>query len=215
MPIVPAFGAFYLLVKHYGQKDVTWWLDQYAFHRDVATTGWSSSGLAMLFRPADADVPLAPDLASVKVFNEIGWAAVADHWPRPRMYVAAKTGDLSATGKIWTFDKLDRTLSTVSIADGLLYIADLPGRLYCLDAETGACYWVHDTKQQVWGSTLVADGKVYMPTSKGLWVLSAGKELKILHRITLGGRVYASPIVANGTLYIATTTGWLWAVGRK
>ena len=33
----------------------------------------------------------------------------------------------------------------------------------------GKCYWVHDTNCEVWGSTLVADGKVYMPTSKGLW----------------------------------------------
>jgi hypothetical protein len=53
-----------------------------------------------------------------------------------------------------------------------------------------------------------------MPTSKGLWVLAAGKELKILTRISLGGKVYASPIVANGTLYVATNAGWLWAVGQ-
>jgi outer membrane protein assembly factor BamB len=67
----------------------------------------------------------------------------------------------------------------------------------------------------VWGSTLVADGKVFMPTSKGLWVLAAGKELKALTHLTLGGKVYASPIVANGTLYVATNTGWLWAVGKQ
>ena len=32
----------------------------------------------------------------MKVFNEIGWAAMADHWPSPSLYVSAKTGDLSA-----------------------------------------------------------------------------------------------------------------------
>jgi hypothetical protein len=38
----------------------------------------------------------AANLMPVKVFHEIGWAALADRWPRPGLYVAAKTGDLSA-----------------------------------------------------------------------------------------------------------------------
>jgi len=124
------------------------------------------------------------------------------------------SGDITATGKVWTYQGLDRTLSTVSVADGLLYISDVGGRLHCLDAKTGKCRWIHDTKCEVWGSTLVADGKVYMPTSKGLWVLAAGDDLKILAHISLGGKVYASPIVANGTLYVATNAGWLWAVSQ-
>jgi hypothetical protein len=54
-----------------------------------------------------------------------------------------------------------------------------------------------------------------MPTMKGLWVLTTGKELQVLSRITLGGKVYASPVAANGTLYVATTQGWLWAVCQQ
>ena len=125
------------------------------------------------------------------------------------------SGDITASGKVWTYQGLDRTLSTVSVADGLLYVSDVAGRLHCLDAETGRRLWMHDAKCEVWGSTLVADGKVYMPTSKGLFVLAAGKDLKILAHITLGGKMYASPVVANGTLYVATNTGWLWAVRRQ
>lgn len=121
-------------------------------------------------------------------------------------------GDITTTGKIWSYQGLDRTLSTVSVLDGLLYILDVGGRLHCLDADTGACLWIHDTHCETWGSTLVADGKVYMPTSKGLWILATGRELKVLNHISLGGRVYASPVAANGTLYVATTQGWLWAV---
>lgn len=125
---------------------------------------------------------------------------------------ATKTGDITKTGKIWTYQGLDRTLSTASVAGGLVYLSDVAGRLHCLDARTGRLYWIHDTHSEVWGSTLVADGKVYMPTPKGLWVLSAGKELKVLSRINLGATVHASPVAANGTLYVATTAGWLWAV---
>ena len=118
-PTVPTFGAFYLLTKHFGLKEVTWWLDTYAFHRDAATTGWSSAGLAMIFRPDDADITQQPDLAAVKVFHEIGWAAMADRWPRPGLYVAVKTGDLSANHS-------QRDMNSIQLqVDGEMLLRDL------------------------------------------------------------------------------------------
>jgi outer membrane protein assembly factor BamB len=125
---------------------------------------------------------------------------------------ATKTGDITQAGRVWTYQGLDRTLSTVSIADGLLHINDVGGRLHCVDAETGKCYWVHESNSTVWGSTLVADGKVYMPTPKGLIVLAAGKEKKILSQTSVGATIDATPVAANGTLYIASRGGWLWAL---
>lgn len=127
---------------------------------------------------------------------------------------ATGTGDITRTGRLWTYQGLDRTLSTVAIADGLLYLCDVAGRLHCVDAETGQCYWVHESNSAVWGSTLVADGKVYLPTPKGLIVLAAGKERKVLSQINVGAPIYATPVVANGTLYIASRSGWLWAVSQ-
>jgi hypothetical protein len=58
----------------------------------------------------------------------------------------------------------------------------------------------------------VADGKVFMSTAKGLFVLAAGKEKKLLSQVSLGAPVFASPVAANGTLYVAAKNGWLWAV---
>jgi outer membrane protein assembly factor BamB len=125
---------------------------------------------------------------------------------------ATGTGDITQTGKVWTYQGLDRTLSTASVADGLLYLCDVAGRLHCIDANTGRCYWVHESNATTWGSSLVADGKVYMPTSKGLIVLAAGKEKKILSQSNLGSPICATPVAANGTLYLASRAGWLWAV---
>ena len=124
---------------------------------------------------------------------------------------ATRTGDISKTGRIWSYDKLDRTLSTVSIADGLLYVCDFVGTLHCLDAETGRCYWTHATKAETWGSTLVADGKVYFGTQKAFWVLAAGKEKKLLGEFHLGAPVWCTPVTANGVLYVASQT-YLWAL---
>ncbi len=124
---------------------------------------------------------------------------------------ATRTGDITQTGKIWSYEGLDRTLSTVSVADGLVYVADVVGAVHCLDAETGRLYWVHQTGAEVWGSTLVADGKLYLGTKKSFWVLAAGKQLKVLHEIRLGASVWSTPVAADGLLFVASQR-YLWAV---
>ena len=128
---------------------------------------------------------------------------------------ATQTGDVTQTARVWTYQGLDRTLSTVSISDGRLYVCDVGGRLHCLDAENGKLHWIHDTASVVWGSTLVADGKVYLPTPKGLFVFAASPQKKLLSQINLGATIYATPVAANGSLYIASRGGWLWAVSQN
>lgn len=125
-----------------------------------------------------------------------------------------KTGDQS--GKpIWTFDGLGRTISTPSIANGLVFQAEYDGDLHCIDAKTGKQLWVHETQSRIWGSTLVADGKVYLPTEDGaLHILAATKEKKVLGTADFRAPIYSSPIVANNVLFIASMTH-LYAIGTK
>ena len=124
---------------------------------------------------------------------------------------ATKTGDVTSRGTIWSYDQIDRSLSTVSIADGLVYAADMPGRVHCLDAESGRRYWVYDCHSDIWTSTLVVAGKVFVGTRKGLCVLAAGREPKLLATVRLGSAVRSMPVAANGTLYVASQR-YLWAV---
>lgn len=123
-PAVPAHGMFYLLSRQYAQREVTWWLDTYAFQRDVSTTGWSTAGLAMLLRPPRVKTPATIKLDPVKVFEDIGWAAIADSWPRPGFYVAAKTGDLAANHS-------QRDMNSIQLqVDGEMLLNDLGNAPY-------------------------------------------------------------------------------------
>ncbi|MEP6669662.1 MAG: PQQ-binding-like beta-propeller repeat protein [Chthoniobacter sp.] len=124
---------------------------------------------------------------------------------------ASKTGDVTQSGCIWTYDGIERAISSVAIKDGLLYATDLAGHVHCLDEKTGKPYWVYDTHADTWSTPLVADGKVYINTKKKLVVLSAGKEMKVLSEITLGSAAYETPVAANGTLFICSQS-YIWAV---
>jgi outer membrane protein assembly factor BamB len=117
----------------------------------------------------------------------------------------AQRGDITESGRIWQYDKINRSISTAAIADGLVYISDLKGILHCLDAGTGKPHWTYDTLAPVWGSPLVADGKVYLGDQDGdVAVLKAGTEMKKIAEIDMGNSVYSTPVPANGVLYIMT-----------
>ena len=126
----------------------------------------------------------------------------------------SKKGNISESGTIWSYKKLHRSISTVAIADDLIYAADYTGRLHCLDANSGKLYWVHDTESNIWTSPLVADDKVYLGNEDGvLTIFKTGKTLKILNQIEMNASIYSSPVAANGTLYIATQTH-LYAIAK-
>jgi outer membrane protein assembly factor BamB len=128
---------------------------------------------------------------------------------------ASKTGDITESGRVWTYDKINRTISTASIVDDIVYVADYAGVVHCLDAATGKVHWTHETGSHIWGSTLVADGKVYVGNEAGdLVVLAAGKEKKEIARIGMGGPVYTTPVAANGVLYVGTQSH-LYAIQNK
>jgi outer membrane protein assembly factor BamB len=101
--------------------------------------------------------------------------------------------------------KFGRTMSTASVSDGLCFAAEQEGILHCLDAETGKEYWQDNLDKQTWSSPYTVDGKVYMGgDSKELWIYEHSKEKKVIAKHKMGQLVRATPVVANGVLYIMT-----------
>jgi len=97
-----------------------------------------------------------------------------------------------------------RTISTAAIADGLVYAPDLSGFLHCIDFKTGERYWEYDAFAAIWGSPMVADGKVFLGDEDGdLVILQAGKEEKVLAEKLFDSSIYSTPTIANGKMYVA------------
>ncbi len=126
-----------------------------------------------------------------------------------------KRGDITKDGLVWHFDKIRRSISTGALHDGLLYYPDFSGFLHCIDAKTGTELWQHDMFAAIWGSPLVADGKVYLGDEDGdVVIMQAGREKKLLAEINMGSSVYSTPVPANGTLFIMNRNQ-LFAVAGK
>lgn len=92
------------------------------------------------------------------------------------------------------------------IHDGLVYLLHKDGKLQCLDLKTGKELYferTHSVQHRV--SPLYAAGHIYFCAKDGICsVVKAGKTFELVASNDLGEPITASPIVANGTLYIRT-----------
>jgi outer membrane protein assembly factor BamB len=122
------------------------------------------------------------------------------------------------SGAVWTLGgpakpgsgrrfEFGRTLSTCAGHDGRLYAADLSGWLYCLDAKTGKKHWEHNMEAACWCSPYVVDGKVYMGNDDGkIFIFKDSTTKQKVREIEMEEKVRATPVAANGVLYVMTET---------
>jgi outer membrane protein assembly factor BamB len=121
-------------------------------------------------------------------------------------------GDPKKLGRNYYFG---RTMSTCAIRDNLLYISELAGYLHCLDAQTGQKYWEHNMNAATWSSPYWVDNKIYMGNDDGkVLIFEHGKEKKLLAEVEMEGKIRATPVAANGVLYVMTENK-LYAIATK
>ena len=147
-----------------------------------------------------------PVIFDKQVFVTVGgdvWWGKEQSWLK--CIDATQTGDITATGERWSYSIPGHCTATPSIANGLVFISDCTGLMHCVDAKTGVAYWTHEVGGEIWGSTLVADGKVYLGSrNKSVAVLAATQEKSVLATNKLNGPIASTPVAANGILYINT-----------
>ena len=113
--------------------------------------------------------------------------------------------DQNGDGQIDFEEEMHRSCGTVSIKNGLLYIADFSGLFHCLDAKSGRVHWTYDMLAAVWGSPLIVEDKVYIGDEDGdvcVFRLTS-EQHEPISEINMNNSVYSTPIVANNVLFIA------------
>lgn len=116
-------------------------------------------------------------------------------------------GDGEATGKalVWSLPLGQHCIATPTVCNGLVFVADCSHKVYCVDAATGKICWTHEGGGEFWSSTLVADGKVYVGSRKGdFWIFEASREKKVLCQVEFDAPISATPVAANGVIYVST-----------
>jgi len=128
------------------------------------------------------------------------------------------TGDCTAkAGVVRWVNPLTPDVSIPVIDDGLVYLLHKDGKLQCVDLETGKDVYLRRTHTgQHRTSPLLLEGRLWFGSNDG-WVtiVEAGREFELLDSIDLDGEaVTASPIVADGTLYVRSYEA-LYAIRNK
>jgi outer membrane protein assembly factor BamB len=129
------------------------------------------------------------------------------------------------SGLVWRFGGIGpnkRSLFTGThgravVAGGLVVIAETSGYVQCLDAATGKPHWRCDMRSESFGSPLVVADQLYVATTESVHRFRLSADPQVAMR-KLGNRyqaqtiietdepMYATPLFANGTLYLATNT---------
>jgi outer membrane protein assembly factor BamB len=138
-------------------------------------------------------------------------------WGKRRSWLkcidASKEGDVTRSAEIWSYPMESHCIGTPAVIDGLVYIGDAARTVHCIDAATGKAVWTHKIGGEMWASPLVADGKVYIGARKGdFWILSAGREKRVLCETELGAPISATAAAANGVVFVSTMKE-IWALG--
>lgn len=161
----------------------------------VPYSGWRSK-----LPDGPSEVIATPVVHEGRVYVAIGQSPI--HGPGQGQLVCV---DGLSGREIWTTRRVGRSLSNVAIHQGLLYVSDFSGNLWCLDAQNGNPHWQHDLEAGVWSSSpvVIAD-QVYVSTEdRVLWIFQAGRKKEVLSRCRLQS-MGITPVAVDGILYFPT-----------
>jgi outer membrane protein assembly factor BamB len=110
--------------------------------------------------------------------------------------VSESTGE-----RVWT-----RNLGSTQmpwIAGDTVYVVDLNGKLIALSRADGKVRWTADLPASGrWNGPLLAGGKLWLVSGDGLLVGADARTGQVSSQVDLGAKVFVSPVVAGGRMYI-------------
>ena len=134
--------------------------------------------------------------------------------PSGFLYAAdAQTGE-----PIWKFEMGAAISAGLARADGRILAGQQGGErfFYCVDAEDGALIWKQTLPGGwVWGSAMVYDGLVYVPTVNGYAVCLDAKTGHIVWMFPTAQSIPAEPAIDGDLVYFGSWSRSIYAFNKK
>ena len=127
-------------------------------------------------------------------------------------------GDVTASHVAWRTEKGSPFVPSGIVHDGLLYLVnDMQSIVTVYEAKSGDLMYQGRLgvaqREGFSASPVAVNGRIYFTNDEGeTFVLQAGREFRLLHTNSLGGRTLASPALVDGVWYWRTA-GELVAIG--
>lgn len=117
------------------------------------------------------------------------------------------TGDLTnSPSVVWRYQKGTAYVASPLVHGGYLYLVSDGGILTCLDAKTGAVVYEGGrvpVPSQIRASLVAFDDKILVTSEEGkTFVIRAGPTFEVLGTNAIEERVWASPALSRGTIYL-------------
>ncbi|MDG1897695.1 MAG: PQQ-binding-like beta-propeller repeat protein [Fuerstiella sp.] len=115
-------------------------------------------------------------------------------------------GNATKTHRLWTTDSRNpQRVGSGIIHNGHLFLADANGVLQCLQADSGELIYRERLAGNLWGSVLLADGRLYVSNLEGdTFVVKAAAEFELIAKNSVGEPTYAALAAAHGDLFLRT-----------
>lgn len=118
------------------------------------------------------------------------------------------SGDISSTAKVWDANKQSPYVPSMLVKGEHLYWVHDDGRAVCAELKTGKVLWEETLfGNGVSSSPILVGDKILAISEKGqVAILKADKTFELPTKIDLGETVFATPAIADGTVYIRGTS---------
>ena len=161
------------------------------------------------------------DLDKDTVFDARDWRYYQSRRTSSNATMAIKLGgkgDITATHVLWRHRKTLPDVPSVLLYEDVLYEIKKGGIATTLNPKTGEVIKMGrlmDALDDYYASPVAADGKVYMAGMLGkITVLTGGGEWEILSTSDLGEEIFATPAIADGRMYVRTSST-LYCFGKS
>ena len=114
-------------------------------------------------------------------------------------------GDITKTHRLWHVPDTQQRVGSGVVHNAHLYVSNATGIAECIDVKTGETVWRQRLGGNLWGSMLLADGKLYVSNLEGqTFIVAASPRFELLGTNSLDETLYAALAVSDGELFIRT-----------